>query len=101
MKELIQSVIITLEPLQPYERFALLIAVILILAIITPIIWFFVHSALNADDSDSYIIDESEQDFWLDMAYLSYISDVAERQAREAEQEALKNDPDSVHYNIY
>ncbi len=101
MKELIRSLIITLEPLQPYERFALLIAVISILAIITPIIYFLVHTALNADDSDRYVMDESEQDFWLDMAYLSYISDVAERQAREAEQEALKNDPDSVHYNIY
>lgn len=71
------------------------------LVVLALIIYFFVHSWLNDDGSSNPYPDPDDDDFWAGLAIWLSISDEIDRAYSEAEEEALKDDPDSVHYNIY
>lgn len=70
------------------------------LALLVFIIYFFVHSWLS-DDNDSSYTDSSDDDFWMALIFLDCLSRDIEAAYAEAEEEALKNDPDSLRYNIH
>jgi len=64
------------------------------------IIYFLIHSLLNDDGSNNPYPDPDDNDFWADLIIWLSVSDAIDKAYSEAE-EALKDDPDSVHYNIY
>ncbi len=72
---------------------------LLLLVILAFIIYFLFRSWIN-DDSNPYPEPDNDE-FWSGLAICLSISDEIDRAYYEAEEKALREDPDSVNYNIY
>lgn len=69
-------------------------------ALLVSIIYFFIHSSFS-DYKDGTNSDSNDENFWMAVIFLDCLQRDLEEEYAEIEEEALKNDPDSIYYDIY